>query len=91
MIYDVYPYKNLLSTYINIHRLGFTLIETNWNKDKILKKILISFYNATEIFSGVYYPISCLFLQQVYLISQKFAQHRYDDILESITYKIKSK
>ena len=91
MIHDAYLYKNLLSTYINDYGLDFTLIETDWNKDKILKKIIVSFYNATKIFFGIYYLASYLFLQQVYLISQKFVLHRYDDILESIIYEIESK
>ena len=52
---------------------------------------MISFYNATNILFDVYYLSSYSFLQQVYLISKKFLQHRYDDILETIIYEIKSK
>ena len=35
MIHDAYPYKNLLRAYINDRGLGFTLTETDWNKEKI--------------------------------------------------------
>ena len=91
MIHDAYPCKNLLSAYINYRGLDFILTETDWNKDKILKEFLVSFYIATKILFGVYYPTSYLFLQQAYLISQKFVQYRYNDILESIIYEIKSK
>ena len=63
MIYDAYPYKNLLSAYINDRGLDFILTKNDWNESKILKKILVNFYNTTNIFSDIYYPTSCLFLQ----------------------------
>ena len=88
MIHDAYSYKYLLSTYINNHELDFILNENDWNKDKILEEFLVSFYNITNILSGVYYPTSYSFLQQAYLISQKFVQHRYSDVLEPIIYEI---
>ena len=91
MIYDAYLYKNLLSIYINNRGLSFTLTKIDQNKDKILKEFLVSFYNTIEFFFDVYYPISCSFLQQAYLISQKFIQYKYDDVLKSIINKIKSK
>ena len=43
MVHDAYPYKNLLSAYINDHGLDFTLTKNDQNKDKILKKNLVSF------------------------------------------------
>ena len=91
MIHDAYPYKNLLSAYINDRGLGFTLTETDWNKGKILEDFLLSFYNATNVLSGIYYPTSCSFLQQAYIISQKFAEHRYDDVLMPIIDLMESK
>ena len=63
MIHDAYPYKNLLTAYINDRGLGFTLTETDWKKGKILEEFLVSFYTATNNFSGIYYPTSCSFLQ----------------------------
>ena len=69
MIHDAYSYKNLLSTYINDHRLDFTLTENDWNKDKILEEFFISFYNVTNILFDIHYPTSYSFLQQAYLIS----------------------
>ena len=91
MIYNAYLYKNLLSAYTNDRGLDFTLVKNNWNKGKILKKFLVSFYNVTNILSSVYYLTSYSFLQQTYFISQKFIQRRYNDILELTIYEIKSK
>ena len=84
MIHDAYLYKYLLTAYINNCRLGFVLTETDWTKDKILKTFLVTFYNATNVLSGIYYPTSCLFLQQVFDISRKFIEYRFDDVLMPI-------
>ena len=91
MIHDAYPYRNLLSAYINDRGLGFTLTEIDWNKGKILEDFLVSFYNATNILSGIYYPTSCSFLQQAYIISQKFAEYRFDTVLMPIIEQMESK
>ena len=91
MIHDAYPYKNLLIVYINDRGLGFTLIEIDWKKDKILEKFLVSFYTAINNLLGIYYPTSCSFLQQAYIIYGKFYEHRYDKILIPIISKIKIK
>ena len=62
MIHDAYPYKNLLTAYINDRGLGFTLTEIDWEKGKLLEEFLVSFYTATNNLSGIYYPTSCSIL-----------------------------
>ena len=63
MIHDAYPYKNLLNVYINDRGLGFILTENDWKKEKNLEDFLVSFYNAINILSSVYFPTSYAFLQ----------------------------
>ena len=62
MIHGADPYRHILSAYINDRALDFVLIETDWTKDKILKDFLVTFYNATNVLSGIYYPTSYSFL-----------------------------
>ena len=91
MIHDAYPYKNLLSAFINDRGLGFTLSENDWNQGKILEDFLVTFYDATNVLSGIYYPTSCSFLQKAYIISEKFKEYRYNDVLMPIIYNMETK
>lgn len=39
---------------------------------KILKKKLTSFYDSTNILSGIYYHTSCMILERLYIIARAF-------------------
>ena len=55
-----------------------------------MEDFFITFYNATNVISGIYYPTSCLFLQQTFNISRKFVEYRFDDVLMPIIKQMKS-
>ena len=66
--------------------------ESSWHTIKIVSEMLSVFKNATTYLSGVYYPTSCLVLNQLYLMCDKLNDYETRGIMyESMVTPMKLK
>jgi len=83
MLKSLEGYENLITVFVNANakNLALVLTEDDWNIVSCFRDFLLTFYAATNVLSGVYYPTSCLVIDYIWLIAETFSKHRYDDLL----------
>jgi hypothetical protein len=74
---------NVRAVVVNVNALDIDLVltEADWYMVKHFRELLMPFYVATNVLSGVYYPTSCLVIDYIWLIAESFAKHRSDSLL----------
>jgi hypothetical protein len=83
MLKKLEGYKKIITVFVNVNALDIDLVltEADWYMVKHFRELLMPFYVATNVLSGVYYPTSCLVIDYIWLIAESFAKHRSDSLL----------
>ncbi len=77
MLNDAQPWVNLLTRFVNSKVQGDWLTDEVWEKCFKLVKLLRYFYEATNFFSGVYYPT--VHQAMLYFVNIVYVFHQYKD------------
>ena len=91
MLKDAIGYKNVISMFYNTRKNSILLSDVDWFIAEKMVDFLETFYDATVVLSGVYYPTSPLVFTQLMLISSLFAEYRNDDLFQLIVARMEKK
>uniref|UniRef100_A0A5B7AEL5 Zinc finger BED domain-containing protein RICESLEEPER 2-like n=1 Tax=Davidia involucrata TaxID=16924 RepID=A0A5B7AEL5_DAVIN len=84
MLQSCVKHHEVITNFINAKYDDTILSTNNWDLAFIFLEFLEVFYNATNICSRVYYPTSCIDLNQLYNISNIFSTYRENVIFANI-------
>ncbi|KAL3370645.1 hypothetical protein AABB24_007614 [Solanum stoloniferum] len=82
MLEVAYTYKEPITMQFNSHNAypEFKLNDSDWNEVNELRIFLKSFYDATKIFSGMYYPTISEILIHICEISYIFVEYKTNEL-----------
>ena len=85
MIEDAYKYRQPITMMFNSHNAypSHQLNENDWDQIEALKGFLKSFYDATKVFSGSYYPTISEILIHIWSISSLFAEYKNNEFFKN--------
>ncbi|KAJ6804882.1 zinc finger BED domain-containing protein RICESLEEPER 2 [Iris pallida] len=92
MLKSAIPFKDPITYYCNTDlNFEFQVTEDDWEVASSIYDFLETFYNATRTLSGVYYPTSCLALQELCNISFLFSKYRTNHNFAYVVQKMEAK
>ena len=91
MLKNAIEYKNVISMFYNTKHNMILLSDVDWFIAERMIYFLETFYDATVLLSGVYYPTSPLVFTQLMLISSLFSEYRNDNLFKLIVEKMEKK
>ena len=79
MIRDLICDKEMFTTFVNANSQGTIFISPeDWINANMVMQFLECLYDATNIFSGVYYPTTPLLVHQIYFLADRLKSHEKD-------------
>jgi hypothetical protein len=86
MLKKLEGYEKIITVFVNANSqdLDLVLTEADWYIVRHFREFLMSFYAATNVLSGVYYPTSCLVIDYIWLIAESFSKHKSDSLLRTV-------
>jgi hypothetical protein len=84
MLKKLEGYEKIITIFVNSNSqdLDLVLTEADWYIVRHFREFLMSFYAATNVLLGVYYPTSCLVIDYIWLIVESFSKHKSFPSLE---------
>jgi hypothetical protein len=68
----------------NAKDIDLILTYVDWFIAHQFREFLMTFYAATNVLSGVYYPTTCLVIDYIWLMAESFSKFRSDNLLNTI-------
>ena len=86
MLKSLEGYEELITVFVNANAkdLDLILTDVDWFITRQFREFLMTFYAATHVLSGVYYPTTCLVIDYIWLMAESFSKFRSDNLLNTI-------
>jgi hypothetical protein len=86
MLKSLEGYEQLITVFVNANAKDIDLIlrYADWFIVCQFREFLMTFYVATNVLSGVYYPTTCLVIDYIWLMAESFSKFRSDSLLNTI-------